>query len=651
MLVRIAMLWMLCAAASAAAQPVSLEDFSRQAEFGDVVISPDGRHLAVSVPDGSQTNLAVIRLEDMKLTAAIPGGRDTHVAGIHWAGAGRVVVSMADSAGPLDQPAYTGELSAVDVDGRNMAYIFGWRPPRTGGALARKVTSGYGRVVSALENDPDHVLVSSVHPREAWLDTGRATLYRLNVNSAASSVVARAPIEGLADFIVDRSGALRFAIGTDATTLASRTFRFVAEDAGWVEISSGKPGDEIEPLHISSDAERVYVRARNDDGRYCLAMLDADTGGTTMLSCHDEVDLGRVVFSSDGNVPLAAYYHAGAVEVRWLDPEHPEAVLLRRVAAAFPGQVVVPTSRTRDGSKSTVMVYSDRNPGDYYLVDAKTGKADYLFSSRGWIDPARMAERRPIRFESRDGATIHGYLTLPPGKRAENLPLVVHPHGGPFGVRDGWGWEADPQAIASRGYAVLQVNFRGSGGYGHRHYEAAREQWGGMMIDDITDGVQWVIKEQIADPERLCIYGGSYGGYASLMSAVREPDLYKCAVGYVGVYDIPMWMGDTDVGGRKSGRSYMRQYVGSDRDELLRQSPIRLLDRLKAAVMIVHGKLDKRVPYSQATALRKALDARGYPYEWMVKSDEGHGFYRVDARVELYERLFAFFDRHIGTAP
>ncbi|MFC4252468.1 alpha/beta hydrolase family protein [Sinimarinibacterium flocculans] len=642
---------LLLGAGVAQAADIPLEAFARQPEFNDVVISPDGRHVAVSVPDGNQTNLAVIRLADKKVTAAIQSGRDTHVADIYWANDQRVIIAMADSAGPLDQPSFTGEFNAVDADGRHMSYLFGWRPRRSMAEFAaQEATVGFGTFVSDLKDDPDHVMIASVHPREAWTQTGRSTLYKVNVETSATRVVARAPITGWSGFVVDDQGKLHFTIGSDEQTLATRTFRFLPGSDEWKEVGSGKLGAEIVPLRITADGSRIYVRARNDQGRLCLATLDPDSGATRMVNCHNEVDVGLVVFSTDGNTPLAAYYHPGRIEASWITPEHPEAVALRRFAASFPGQIARPTSRTRDGSLMTILVYSDRNPGDFYLYDTKEGKAEYLFSVRSWIDPEQMAERRPIRYETRDGATIHGYLTLPRGVAAEQLPLIVHPHGGPFGVRDAWGWTADPQAMASRGYAVLQVNFRGSGGYGHQHHEAARGQWGGMMIDDITDGVRWAIEQRIADPERICIYGGSYGGYASLMSAVREPDLYKCTVGYVGVYDIPLWMRDTDVSDRESGRNYMRQYVGNDPEELRRQSPIHHLDRLKAAVFLVHGKHDIRVPYNQATQLRKALKARDYPFEWRVEADEGHGFYRLDARVGLYEQLFAFFDKHIGAA-
>lgn len=635
------------AAGSAVAADIPLEHFAKWPEFNQIILSPDGTHVAASVPDGEQTNLAVIRLADMKVTAAIKGGRDTHVARIWWASQDRVVVALASSAGPLEQPYLTGEIMAVDADGTDMSYLFGYNGPGKITRLGHEVMGGYAQVVSALDRDDDHILVASVHGREVWLDTAITMLYRLNIRTARTSAVTQAPIEGFSSFVVDDDGRPRFAFAEDKETLTTRTFRYRAE-GGWQEIGSGRKGAELVPLRTAAEGAPVFLSARVGSDRACLSELGASGSEIRRLSCNEVADLDGAIFSTDGRVPLAAIYQPDRIAIDWLNPEHPEAVALRKLENAFPGQAVVPTSRTEDGSKYIVRAFSDRNPGDYYFYDAKAGKAQYLFSSRGWIDPEQMAERRPIRFRSRDGATIHGYLTLPRGVEEKKLPLIVHPHGGPFGVRDEWEWEADPQMLASRGYAVLQVNYRGSGGYGSTHHEAARGKWGTMMIDDITDGARWTVEQGIADPERMCIYGGSYGGYASLMSAVREPDLYKCAVGYVGVYDLRSWMSDTDVKDWKAGRNYMRQYVGDDPETLKAQSPLQHLDRLKAPVFIVHGKRDERVPYSQATQLREALDKRKHPYEWLVKSDEAHGFYRVEARVELYERLLAFFDEHIG---
>jgi dipeptidyl aminopeptidase/acylaminoacyl peptidase len=325
--------------------------------------------------------------------------------------------------------------------------------------------------------------------------------------------------------------------------------------------------------------------------------------------------------------------------------------MLQRLQLSFPGELVAPVSASTDGSKLVLYVYSDRDPGAYYLFDTKTVKASLIGGLFDRIDPEEMGERRPITFKARDGKTLHGYLTIPPARAAKSLPMIVLPHGGPIGIADTWRWDADAQLLATHGYGVLQINFRGSGGYGSDFEEAGHQAWDSVMIDDITDGTRWAIAQGIADGKRVCIYGASYGGYAALMSAEREPDLYRCTVGYAGVYDLKLLRSESDATESRQGRKAFDVFVGASPERLQKASPITYVDRLKAAVMIVHGTEDQRAPFTQAKALRKALDARHYPYEWLEKSGEGHGFYNPENRAEFYTRLLAFLDKNIGPAP
>lgn len=646
-------LWagLLCILASTkvGAADIPLESFARLPEFNDIVLSPDGRHIAASVPADSETNLAVLRLEDMKITASIRGGEDRHVARIRWANPERVLVEMADSRGPLDAPRLTGEIMGVDADGKNMQYLFGHNPPDTG-LSKRRVTAGWGEILSILRSQPDQVLVRSQNLQDLYRrrDDARAAVYRLDVNDGRTSVVAHGPIGGRMSFVADEDGRVRYAAGQDPDTLETRTFELQTDTGSWREIDRSSAEVSLIPLRLSGDSRSVYLSARDGTDTYCLVERRMSSGDSRALSCHEYADHDGTFFSAEGNVPLAAVYEPGKLEIDWIHPEHPDAIDLRKLAQAFPGQAVIPSSRTWDGTKLVVEVFSDRNPGDYYLYDRKEDKAYYLASARSWIDPALMAERRPVQFPARDGTTLYGYLSLPPGRKPENLPLIVNPHGGPFGIRDNWAWQADAQMLASRGYAVLQVNFRGSGGYGNAYYEAARAAWGTLMIDDIVDGARWVIEQGIADRQRVCSYGGSYGGYSSLMMAVREPELVKCVIAYVGVYDLEALKRDSDIKQFRAGRNYMTEYIGDDPAELRAQSPLYQLDRLKAPVFIVHGKQDERAPYKQAKWLRDALEKRDHEFEWLVKSDEAHGFWKLENRVELYQRMLRFIEDHIG---
>jgi acylaminoacyl-peptidase len=293
------------------------------------------------------------------------------------------------------------------------------------------------------------------------------------------------------------------------------------------------------------------------------------------------------------------------------------------------------------------VVSSDKEPGALYLLDTQSGKLTELLRSMPWLNPSLLADREAIKLKARDGLDLYGYITLPKGKQTK-LPLIIIPHGGPHGIRDSWVFDREAQLFANRGYAVLQVNFRGSGGYGRQFLVSGFQKWHTTMQDDLTDAVNWAVAEGIADRNRLCIYGGSYGGYSALMSPIREPDLYKCAVGYVGVYDMPLMYGRGDVPARPEGRTYLERVIGTDENELRAMSPVYNLDKLKAALFLVHGEKDVRAHFQHYKELTAALDARGYAYEFLTKPKEGHGFFKEENNIELYTKMLTFFDKHIG---
>lgn len=650
------MLLLSVVAGQACPKEVPVEDFARRPKFTDAKISPTGEYLAVSVPQDDQTGLVIIRLADMKITGGARGGLRTHVADFWWVNPNRIVVALANQYGALDRLHLNGELMGVNADGSGLLHLYGYLGGKGSGKLRQGTQeSGYAELVSTLPHDPNNVLIAVRHYDDDW-SRNSAIAFLMDVMSGKTQWAARAPLPGPIAFVADEKGEVRYAVGQDEDTLADHTFVRNPTTDQWTEI--GKPTIErsIIPLRITSDGTTVYQHARDGTDAYCLSAQDLASGISQKLACHAVADLAWVYFSADRNVPLAAVFEPGKPELAWVNKNHPDAKVLALLATGFPGQEVVPTSWSDDGSELVFLVYGDKNPGEFFLYDRKTGKAQFLVARYEWINPKDMAEVRPISFKSRDGATVHGFLTLPPGRPLTKLPLVVHPHGGPFGVRDSWGWDTDPQLLANRGYAVLQINFRGSGGYGLKHLESARQSWGTLMIDDITDAVRWTLAEGIADPGRICIYGASYGGYAALMSAVREPDLYQCVIGYVGVYDLEAMISDTDIGRTQMGRNFMDMYLGADSKILAEQSPINHLDQLKAPVFIIHGESDLRAPFNQAKLLRKALKKRNHPYEWLTRVNEGHGFYKEEHRIDLYNKLLDFLDRHIGakktvTAP
>jgi dipeptidyl aminopeptidase/acylaminoacyl peptidase len=315
----------------------------------------------------------------------------------------------------------------------------------------------------------------------------------------------------------------------------------------------------------------------------------------------------------------------------------------------LPGENVRFVSGSTDGDMSIVLAEADADPGTFYLYDRNTKKLTPLLARASWINPEVMASKQPFEFAARDGLSLQGYVSYPPGQEsAKHLPTVVVVHGGPFGVSDEWDFDPYVQALATHGYAVLQVNYRGSSGRGYDFERAGWKEWGGKMQDDVTDATHWAIAQNIADPQRICIFGGSYGGYAALEGAVKEPDLYKCAIGYVGVYDLTLMFSRGDIPQSTSGENFQKRTLGEDMDVLAQRSPVNQLDHLKARVMLVVGGEDYRVPSVQGSNLHMALLKRHIAHEWMDKPGEMHGFYDEGNLTELYKNMVEFVSSSIG---
>ena len=312
---------------------------------------------------------------------------------------------------------------------------------------------------------------------------------------------------------------------------------------------------------------------------------------------------------------------------------------------AFPGQLISFDGFSRDNNKVLFSAHSDRQPASNYLYDRTTKKLLQVAESRPWIKPEQLAPTRSIEFQSRDGRKLFGFHTA---RDDSKRPLVVIPHGGPHGVHDAWGYDGDVQFFASRGYGVLQVNFRGSGGRGKDFEEDGYLEWGGKMQDDIADGVKWLIANKLADADRICTFGASFGGYAALMQPIRNPGMYKCAAGYVGVYDLGIMKKEGDINDTRFGRRYMDRVLGTDDAILAANSPARNVDRIGVPVFLAQGSLDQRVPMQQFNALKKALSAAGIEVDSMVAQGEGHGFYKPENRAELYRRVDAFIAGNVG---
>jgi dipeptidyl aminopeptidase/acylaminoacyl peptidase len=619
---------------AATAAEIPVKEFWRHTEFEQVRISPDGKHLAATVPDGDTRVLAVFTLSPFKMTGVAKFNDKRQVGAFAWVNKDRVAFTMSDQAGALVRPQPRGELLFMRVDGKDKAAYAGGN---RGSLLTRTLRDG-----------SDYVIVTDYVPSGRNEQTD-VVLYKVNAKTAKSQRVAFSPVPN-ARFVVNREGEPRVATGA-AGYAESEVHVYDADSKSWRKIHSEKDtGVTMEPWVMHGDDKRFYAVVQEKTGPSSLYLVSPD--GSKELAARDEVaDPVSFVSSLDGKEVIAVEFNSTAPKRQYLMPDHPDAKLLKSLGASFPGQIVSFANSTLDGNKIVFTVRSDRNPGEFFLFDRESGKATYLASTRQWMDPELMSEMKLISFDARDGRKIHGWLTLPKGSDGKNLPLIVNPHGGPHGPYDDWGFNPEVQLFASRGYAVLQPNFRGSGGFGKEFQESGYRQWGGTMQDDVTDATLWAIKEGIADKDRVCIYGASYGAYAALMGVAKEPDLYQCAIGFVGVYDLKTMYKRGDVRERDSGVEYLEEILGTNDSDLAARSPARLAANIKVPVVIVAGGEDRRTPPAQSEILVDELKKAGKEDQieaFYIQPGEGHGFYKVEHNVKLYDTFLSFFERHIG---
>ncbi len=622
MMIRLLLLVMLLPSV-AVAREVPIEDFFKDAEFATVQLSPDGKHVAVTTPADDRTILAVLRVSDRKIMGKWDYGKDRHFRRVEWANNERLLFWVTFKTGRFDFEVGRGDLYASNIDGTGRIDI---------------PNGSYYSVVDMTPADPDTILVAR--------SIEGAFLFKLNVNNGRVTTLATAPIDG-GSFLVDHDQNVRFAFGEMED---GREVTYRREGDKWKLIHESKRGGATyKPLGFAADNRRVYFSKGEEGKPETVVLIDPETQEENQLSSNGTVDPGRYLWSSDKTTLLAVLYEDGIPYWEFVAPDHPETKIYAGLVKAFPGKALSFGGMTEDGRYVAVRPYSDIDPGQAYLFDSKEGSATYLLSYREWVKPGEMSPMKPVEVRTRDGKTLHGYLTLPKNSSGKNLPLIVNPHGGPHGVRDDWGFNPEVQLFANRGYAVLQMNFRGSGGYGNAFIRDGYRNWGTSMQDDLTDSVAWAVREGYVDKDRVCIYGASYGGYAALMSVVREPDLYQCTVGYVGVYSLPMMFAKGDIPNSRGGRNFQNDVLPQGNSAMQAYSPAYNVEKIKVPIMLVHGAKDQRVPIEQMNFLVKQLDAAGkQPEDIVVEDKEGHGFRDVKNNVNLYTRMLAFFDKHIG---
>ncbi len=597
---------------------IPLEDFFKNPEKTSYQISPKGSYYSYKAPYKNRMNLFVQKVgSDSAIRLTSETDRD--IAGYFWPNDEQILF-LKDKGGDENFRLY-----GVNVDGSNPVCFTDYDSVRT-------------EILDDLPELPDYVIIGMNKRNPQVFDP-----YRLNIKTGEMEMLAENP-GNIQSWMFDHDGKLRVAMAIVDGINTQILYRDKESDE-FKPVLTTSFKETVSPVFFTFDNKNVYAISNLNRDKDALVKFDIRNGKELEILYEDpEYDVSDVNYSRKRKVLTSAGYYGDKLHRHFFDTI--TADLFTRLEKDLGKYEIAITANTDDEDRFMVRTYSDKSLGSYYLYDKNTDQLSKITDVSPWIDENKMADMIPISYKSGDGLTIHGYLTLPKGKTmetAKNLPVVVNPHGGPW-ARDYWGFNPEVQFLANRGYAVLQMNFRGSTGYGKRFWEKSFKQWGLSMQDDITDGVNWLIDNGIADSRKLAIYGGSYGGYATLMGIVKDPKLYAAAVDYVGVSNLftfmktipPYWKPYLDM---------MYEMVGNpktDSLQLARTSPALNADKIETPLFIAQGANDPRVNKDESDQIVNALKARGIVVEYMVKEDEGHGFHNEENRFDFYRGMEKF---------
>jgi dipeptidyl aminopeptidase/acylaminoacyl peptidase len=449
------------------------------------------------------------------------------------------------------------------------------------------------------------------------------------------------------EWVIDKDGQSAARSEWDAEQGA---YRVLAKDGGgWKEIHRQEDGEVLQLYSLTADGSAIVALGANGHARAKLWAIPLDGSGAKVLLEDENYDIEAVVRDGYSWAPLGAWIGGAEPHVRWMDAT--AEARHKALSRTFAGRGVSIYGRSADGSRVLARVGSHSAPVVYYLVDFSKGTADIVGDDYPALEKAPLGEVRTISYKARDGYAVPAYVTIPPGEKPENLPLVVMPHGGPES-RDEQQFDPFAQFIASRGYAVLQPQFRGSTGFGEAHRKAGYRQWGGLMQDDVTDGVKALIEQGLADPRRICIVGASYGGYVALAGAAFTPDLYRCAASINGISDLPAMLGHVAKrwGKESNSLAYWSGHIGSGHDpKVIDKSPAGAARKIRSPILLIHGAEDTVVPITQADAMARALADLGKPHTLVKLPGEDHWLSQSETRVRVLRELETFLAAHLGT--
>ena len=610
------------------------ELFFGNPEISGAQISPDGRFVSFLKPYKDTRNIWVKRTNEPYSSAKlITNDTKRPVTQYFWSRDGKYILFVQDQLGDENFNVYAVDPASTPAAGQEVP-------------TARNLTAAKGVrafIYSVPKNDPDIMYVGINDRDKAWHD-----LYKVRISTGEKTLL-RQNTERIASWVFDNSGTLRLA---GRTSDKGDTEILRVDPAGFTLVYSCNVFESCGPDRFNKDNSKVYLQTNKGDPDLTRLVLFDPTTKTEQLVESDplnRVDFGNTIFSDVTDELVGTVYEDERSRIYWKDKNWEADYNL--VKSKLPGKEVTPAGATRDERLWMIVASSDKEPGERYLFDRNTKQLTHQYKVFDKLPREALAPMTSISYKSPDGLTIPAYLTLPVGVAAKNLPLVVFPHGGPWG-RDTWGYDRDAQFLANRGYAVLQPNFRSSTGYGKKFLNAGNNEWGQKMQDDLTAGVRHLVSQGIVDPKRVGIMGGSYGGYATLAGLAFTPDVYAAGVSIVGPSNLitllnsipPYWEAIRIIFHERMGNPN----TDAGKAQLERQSPLNSAAKIKAPLLVVQGANDPRVNKAESEQIVVALRDRGFPVEYILAPDEGHGFARPINNLVLYTAAEKFLAKHLG---
>lgn len=617
------------------ARQIPVETFFKRPEFAGMILSPKGNRLAAIVPFKGRDNLVVIDLA--KRTRNLITSFDSRdVANFQWINNERLLLRVADGREVSGAANYRGQY-AINWDGTEVRDL----------TVINKRTVSMDMIQRSFDDSPEIIVTMNERTRD------NLDVYKLDTKTARFKLLTFDSPGEVNSWVVDWNGVPRVATRTEVGGFSQSIWIKSDASSKWEKIGTGSQGDElIVPISFDFDNKTIYVASNVGRDKSAIYKYDITTKKLgDLVFEHPLIDVnGGLILNREDKKLLGIAYSAEMPSVKWFDPAL--EALQKQLDATLKGKINSISFGGDQRKKMLVYSYSPRDPGEYIFYDAENPGLEPIVKTQPWLNAALMSERKFIKYTARDGMEIPAWVTIPAGSNGKNLPLVVNIHGGPWvrgysGVE--WGSRPEAQFLASRGYLVLEPEPRASNGFGRKLLNAGQRQYGLSMQDDITDGVQYLIKEGMADKNKVCLFGASYGGYATLMGLAKEPDMFKCGVATVALVDLETYItiNYADYSDRFGGADdpYFKKWVGdlkTEKQKLKDASPNYLASRIKAPIMLSMGSDDRRVPLIQGEKMRDALRANGKSVDWKVYLGEGHGFNKDENRLDFYNRAEKF---------